>query len=111
MLGVVAGAGQLAFLRPHVPVTGALVEALRMDGAPIENRVRFAGPCFGAKCVQWAEGRCGLIDKIIAAPAPTQAPLDSLPRCGIRSTCRWFMQHGRAACEACPTVVRKPAEA
>jgi hypothetical protein len=109
MFGAVAGAGQLAYLRPHVPVTDALLEALQASGTAIENRLRFAGPCFGERCVQWSEGRCGLIDRIVAAPAPEQTELDGLPRCGIRSTCRWFAQHAAAACHACPTVIRKPA--
>jgi len=33
---------------------------------------------------------------------------DTLPRYSIRVTCRWFAQHKRAACAACPEIIRRP---
>ncbi|MFB2972660.1 hypothetical protein ACE1CD_27180 [Aerosakkonema sp. BLCC-F183] len=39
--------------------------------------------------------------------------VERLPRCQIRSNCRWWKQEGRAACRRCPqvvTTVYKPAE-
>jgi hypothetical protein len=107
ILGVVVGPSQLAYLSPHVPVTDALLAGLQANNTPVENRMRFAGPCFGERCMQWADGRCGLIDRIAADPG-ARVPLTDLPRCGIRATCRWYAQHQRAACEACPNVMRKP---
>ncbi len=62
--------------------------------------------------MQWKSdgeaGRCGLIDHALEALAITEGPA-SLPHCGIRHTCRWFSQHGRQACAACPEVIRWPA--
>jgi len=107
VLGVVAGPSRLAYLYPQTPVTDALLEGLRASGTPIENRMRFSGPCFRERCMQWSDGQCGLIDRIMADPE-ARVPLTALPRCGIRATCRWYAQHQRAACEACPNVIRKP---
>jgi hypothetical protein len=28
-----------------------------------------------------------------------------LPKCSIRSQCRWFLQHGRDACAVCPLII------
>lgn len=112
LLGVVAGRGQLAYLNPHLPVTKELLDSFSRNEVPIENRLRFACACLERGCVQWKEaggsGRCGLIDHAIGALGITSGA-ETLPHCGIRSTCRWFAQHGRAACAACPEVIRRPA--
>lgn len=112
LLGVVAGQGQVAYLSPHVPVTSELLESLKRNGVPTENRLRFACACMERRCVQWKEeagsGRCGLIDHAIDALGITSGA-QTLPQCGIRPSCRWFAQHGSRACAACPEVIRKPA--
>jgi hypothetical protein len=107
LLGIVAAKGQLAFITPNIPVTQEMVDTFEKNDVPLENRLRFAGPCMGHHCVQWAGTRCGLIDRVVAhfGEGDLEGPL---PKCGIRSTCRWFAQHGRAACSSCPEVVRKP---
>ena len=112
LLGVVIGPGQVAYLNPGIPATQEMIESLGSNGIAIENRMRFSGPCMEHRCVQWAgepgTGRCGLIDHALDALRVDQdaAPL---PHCSIRATCRWFAQHARAACAACPEVIRRPA--
>jgi len=73
--------------------------------------VRFSGPCMEHRCVQWAgkpgAGRCGLIDHALEALSITE-DATTLPHCSIRATCRWFAQHKRKACAACPEVIRRP---
>ena len=112
LLGVVAGRGQVAYLNPSPPVTPELLVILGQHGVPVENRVRFAGPCMEHRCVQWegaaGAGRCGLIDHAIDTLSITSGA-ETLPHCGIRQSCRWFAQHNRAACAACPEVIRRPA--
>jgi len=114
LLGIVAGQGQVAYLSPSPPVTPELLVALGQHGIPIENRIRFAGPCMEHHCVQWkgeaGAGRCGLIDHAIDVLSIQSGP-ETLPHCGIRDTCRWFAQHHRSACAACPEVIRRPARA
>ncbi len=112
LLGIVTAPGEIAYVTPHPPVTQGLLERLGRNGAPIENRVRFACRCAESGCVQWEgdanAGRCGLIDHALEALAISDGP-ERLPHCGIRHTCRWFAQQGRNACAACPEVIRKPA--
>jgi hypothetical protein len=113
VLGVVVGPGQVAYLAPSVPVTPELLDGLKESGVPIENRMRFACACREHQCKQWSGGageggHCGLVDRAIEALGITEE-LGDLPNCGIRSTCRWFAQHRRKACAACPEVIRRPA--
>ena len=110
LLGIVAARGEIAYITPNLPVTREMLVIFQESGVPPENRLRFAGPCMGDRCVQWAGHRCGLIDRVVDhfGDGDGTAPL---PKCGIRATCRWFAQHGRTACASCPEVVRKPAEA
>ncbi len=113
LLGVVTGPGQVAYLNPGVPATQEMIDSLAASGIPVENRMRFSGPCMEHRCVQWAgkpgAGRCGLIDHALEALSITEGP-ETLPHCSIRATCRWFAQHRRAACAACPEVIRRPAQ-
>lgn len=109
VLGIVVASGKVAYLSPSMPVTESLLKTVHKDGQPIEQRMRFAGGCIRSQCVQWSEGRCGLIDRVLSDVGTHD--MATLPQCGIRSTCRWFFQQGRAACNACPMVIRKPAAA
>jgi hypothetical protein len=111
LLGVVLERGQVAYVNPAVPVTDALLDGMAIQGVPIENRLRFSGPCVEHRCIQWvgapSSGKCGLIDHALSALS-VSAPPATLPRCAIRATCRWFEQRGRLACAACPEVIRRP---
>jgi hypothetical protein len=48
-----------------------MIDSLVSSGIPIENRMRFSGPCMEHRCVQWAgkagAGRCGPIDHALEA--------------------------------------------
>jgi len=111
LLGVVTGKGQVAYVNPPVAVTPELLDGFAKRGIPIENRMRFSGRCMEHRCVQWAgapgAGRCGLIDHALVELAITDGA-ETLPHCSIRATCRWFAQHQRAACAACPEIIRRP---
>jgi hypothetical protein len=111
LLGVVMGKGQVAYVNPPVPATREMLDGFAKSGVPIENRMRFSGPCMEHRCVQWVgapgAGRCGLIDHALVELGITKEA-ETLPRCSIRATCRWFAQHRRAACAACPEIIRRP---
>jgi hypothetical protein len=110
LFGMVVAPGEVAYLSPNIPVTPQLLADLARNNVPIENRARFASPCMEGHCVQWTGGeggRCGLADRAIAALSITSGRED-LPKCGIRSTCRWFAQYQAKACAACPEVIRRP---
>lgn len=108
---MVQAGGQIAYISPSIPLTRDLAMSFQEKHIELENRLRVAGPCSAADCVQWGQGRCSLVDKVVAdAALPHTLPSNGLPRCGIRQTCRWFFQHDVRACQACPEVVRKPAQ-
>lgn len=103
LLGVVGGtadAPELRYVEPR-PVTPELL-ALAAPVLP-EEVFRFTAPCRAEGCPQFRNGRCG-----VAAAATTHlppVPHQALPRCAIRSTCRWWHDDGVEACRRCPTVV------
>jgi len=110
LFGIIAGKGEVVYISPNIPLNPGLLDGFAQSGMPLENRLRFASPCLQHRCVQWTGNRCGLIDRAVEGSAPDETDA-TLPKCGIRSTCRWFAQHGRTACAACPEVIRKPAGA
>jgi hypothetical protein len=112
LFGIVTAPGQVAYLNPGVPATQDLIDSFAREGVPIENRMRFSGRCMEHRCVQWSgqpgNGRCGLVDRALEALNIMEGP-EVLPNCAIRATCRWYAQHKRNACAACPEVIRRPA--
>ena len=92
ILGEIDDNGQLQRL-PH------LVE--RWSGHhPESSSTRFAGECVRERCAFWAES-CQL------AAAVIRDNDEPLPPCPLRSRCRWFLEHGAAACSACSQVTYK----
>ncbi|MDD5366640.1 MAG: hypothetical protein PHR30_14980 [Gallionellaceae bacterium] len=110
LFGIVQGDGKVAYLSPNIPVSDGLLVALENKNIPIENRLRFSGPCMAERCIQWQTDRCSLADKVVADLGDSGTEHSKLPHCGIRATCRWFAQHKQVACGGCPTVIRKPEE-
>jgi hypothetical protein len=109
LIGIVGADGRLGYVTPPLEIDANFVVVAQRGRAP-GSRFRFAEPCLGQHCQHWADSQCGLIESI-CADASNQLALPGeleLPRCGIRSQCRWFSQRGRAACEVCPLVVRVP---
>ena len=108
LVGIVGPDGRLGYITPAMPIDADFVTHARVGRTP-ESRFRFGEPCVKERCAQWAGDHCGLIDGLLASPrgtTATSAPRDmSLPRCGIRSSCRWFRERGADACTICPLVV------
>lgn len=93
--------GRVVPLERPIPVDEAFLAKARAVGEP-RSRMRFASPCLAAGCQHFADGRCGVADRLVT----TGEPVSSLQPCAIRDLgCRWFRQGGPAACAACPTVV------
>jgi hypothetical protein len=107
LLGVAGSGGDFGYITPAVRVSEDLAAKLKAQGSP-ERRIRFAQQCVKGRCIQWTGNRCGVIDRVLDARAEhtthDSMPL-ALPRCAIRSTCRWFAQAGADACGACPLVL------
>lgn len=95
---------------PDGPQTGYLDHAvdvtpdvLAMTGPVKPTEVlRIAAACEESRCAHFDGTDCQLATRIVQLLPPVVAVL---PRCAIRSDCRWFAQEGRAACLRCPQVV------
>ncbi|WP_327729039.1 hypothetical protein OG250_23665 [Streptomyces sp. NBC_00487] len=109
LIAVLGEDGRLGYLRPALPVDQEFLDACGQHGDP-ESRFRFADGCRQGGCENWSGRDCSLIGRLISArPADTPEASDSgLPRCAIRSDCRWFAQEGSRACGVCPLVVYRP---
>jgi hypothetical protein len=102
LLGVVGPEGRVGLLGRPLPVDAAFLETARKGRAP-EKRFRFAAPCRRSECRQWGAGRCGVIDRVMAALGEVEG--GAVQPCAIRADCRWHAQRGPQACRACPLVV------
>lgn len=104
VFGVISGTvdkPELVPLKAPQPVTAELL-ALAEPVDPTEV-FRFAGPCSGTACLHFDKEttKCRLVEKTVRwAPKVS----DKLIACSIRSTCKWWTQEGRAACNRCTQV-------
>ncbi len=103
LLGVVQSNGTIGFLKQRRIVDEFFVN-LAHEGRQPEKRFRFADTCVKSGCLQWANGRCGVIDRVLAAN-PDYKNSEQLPACSIRTNCRWYLQWGARACGICPLIV------
>jgi hypothetical protein len=93
-------APDVVYLEQPVAVSAELLE-MAQPLQPTEL-FRFAAPCQTGACAHWDGDRCQLAARIVQR---IPAAALSLPRCHIRTRCRWYAQEGRAACGRCPRVV------
>ncbi|GHG50210.1 hypothetical protein GCM10012320_18620 [Sinomonas cellulolyticus] len=101
ILAVEGVEGELAYLRPAIPLGSA---AHDLDHSAVGDLLRFASPCRSSGCAHWRGGRCNLVDTLVGVATETEDR--ELPRCAIRSRCRWFAQDGKFACSVCTNVRR-----
>jgi hypothetical protein len=103
LIGVVTGTPD----EPRITATNAPLEvtvellALAEPVSPSEV-FRFASTCRSGVCTHFQNGRCQLADRAV-----TELPevVERLPRCAIRSQCRWYAQQGASICQRCPQIV------
>ena len=103
VFGVLTGSAaeglQVGYLTEAVPVTPDLFAAAAP--AKATEVFRAAAPCLERGCQHFDGVSCQLATRIISMLDPV---VSAVPRCAIRSTCRWFRQGGRGACLRCPQV-------
>jgi hypothetical protein len=110
LIGIILPNGTVAFSKDRILIDESFVEAARQGRSP-EKRFRFSSTCKRAACVQWTDGKCGIVDTIIqehheSASGSEESPEGfELPECSIRPQCRWHLQSGDGACRACPEVI------
>jgi hypothetical protein len=103
LLGIVKEDGFVSIIKTKTIIDNEFVQIAKLGRNP-EKRFRFANNCVTTKCKQWKDGRCSVIDKVIAIIAPKEIP-DILPECPIRSECRWYKQCGSKACIVCSEII------
>ena len=107
LIGIVLADGSVAFSKERIVIDASFVEVARQGRSP-EKRFRFSSTCKQAACIQWGDGKCGIVDRIISEHEDRAAAANEpfvLPECSIRPHCRWHLQSGDAACRACPEVI------
>jgi len=107
LIGIVLADGSVAFSKERIVIDASFVEVARQGRSP-EKRFRFSSTCKQAACIQWGDGKCGIVDRIISEHEDRAAAVNEpfvLPECSIRPQCRWHSQSGDAACRACPEVI------
>jgi len=74
--------------------------------APISSDrvLRVANACVETSCVHFDGHNCRLASRIHENLEPV---VSALPKCGIRSSCRWWRQEGPEACKRCPQIIRE----
>jgi hypothetical protein len=102
VIGIRGEDGSIHYLRDRLPADAEFLSRARQHGDP-EQQFRFSSSCQQQTCLQWAEGQCSLPGRLSELLDPTENSVP-LPRCAIRSQCRWFAQSGRQACQLCPLV-------
>jgi len=99
--GVVDSAtGRIAYLEARVPVTP---ELLASTSPMLPTQVlRVSAPCQEESCAHFANSTCTLGERLVSIlPASEQ----TIVRCAIRVSCRWFHEQGKAACLRCDLIV------
>jgi hypothetical protein len=107
LLGIVGKDGVVGYVTPQMTIDSDFVRQAHMGRTP-EKRFRFSQPCIENGCLQWTGSRCGVIDHALKAAEEANiidAPVGLLPKCSIRSQCRWFAQIGIKACAVCALVI------
>ncbi|MEQ1506350.1 MAG: hypothetical protein ABMB14_29235 [Myxococcota bacterium] len=106
LLGVIAPDGRLRFAEEPIPIDRAFIDLAKRGRNP-SRRFRFVTPCIQRACIHWQGERCVVADIVTDAALEASDPevQVELPRCPIRTTCRWFHQRGADACRACPEMV------
>ncbi len=100
VLGVRSGEdGGVSYLAEPVPASEVM--GLVPEGIEPRRILRFASHCESA-CANRVGTECGLINRIAAVPAPPHAA--AVPRCHLRTQCKWWQQKGVDACHRCPAV-------
>ncbi|MEG3086491.1 hypothetical protein [Sphingomonas sp. PB4P5] len=105
VFGVVAGTlaePRIAYLKQRAEITPAMMGTLgELDPTLV---FRYSGRCENGRCGQYADGRCGLGQRILEQ---LPAVVTTLPSCQIRATCRWHEERGDAICLRCPQVMTR----
>ena len=103
LLGIVKEDRKVLIANDLIKIDSKFVQIAKLGRKP-EKRFRFANNCITTNCKQWQQGRCSVIDIALDALSPKEI-LEELPKCPIRTDCRWYKQCGGRACIICPEII------
>ena len=105
VFGVVNGEGvsqRTHYLSKPVLLTSDLLGLT--DPISPDRILRVANTCVEDACVHFDGHNCRLASRIRHNLEPV---VSTLPRCGIRHSCRWWHQEAAEACRRCPQIIRE----
>jgi len=104
ILGVIerqADGQRVSYLEQPAKVTEGTIAAFAGAAILPTDLFRFSAPCMHGSCSNWTGNNCRVVERLVQIlPAVTA----QLPKCKLRPMCRWFSEHGGAACMRCPQV-------
>lgn len=109
LLGVTQEDGTVAMLPQTLPIDESFIEKVKRDPIAAEQKFRFVNKCIEGGCAQWTGKSCGVVEKLITHLDSIPVK-EELPRCSIRSNCRWYRQRGADACKLCVYVITEVAQ-
>ena len=101
--------GRLRYLPKAVPIGDNLYSLIKSDKQVLDDNIRFTSKCRTNGCKQWdsnvnmckvANYAKSLSDKL------ANISVDVYSDCSIRSTCRWYSNHGLSVCKSCTILTR-----
>jgi hypothetical protein len=92
--------GEVTYLAEPIPAADAI--AMVPEGIAPTRILRFASHC-SSTCGHRDGPDCTLIKRIMTIPAAEKENA-SVPRCHLRTHCKWWDQVGMEACKRCPAV-------
>ncbi|WP_335935066.1 hypothetical protein [Streptomyces sp. PTD5-9] len=105
LIGVVSGSVDDTRIIPTeraMPVTPELID---MTGPVAPTEVfRFAATCRTNGCIHFKNAACQIA---VRSAALLDEVVTELPKCPIRTQCRWFHQEGGDLCRRCPQIVTR----
>ena len=103
LIGVVTAQPEGLRILPTATAMPVTPEILKLAEPVNPSEVfRFASACHGCSCTHFKNDACQLAVRSVDLLDEVTA---GLPRCPIRSQCRWFHQEGAAICRRCPQIL------
>jgi hypothetical protein len=103
LIGVVSGTADEPRVIPTEYAMRVTQEIIDLAApVPPGEIFRFAAPCRASGCVHFGDETCNIAARGVALLDEVTV---RLPKCPIRSACRWFHQEGPDMCRRCPQVV------
>ena len=102
LFGVVDEQVEVRYIEHPIPINTHLARALKKIDLP-QRSFRFTHRC--TECDNWQQDHCSVATSVRRAAAALDE--DSIPACGLRKYCRWFLQEGATICSLCQYTVTK----